>query len=69
MEVPGLAFCLLLVVTILPSPAASAPIAETDPNGIAIALATPGLLVTKVFLLKGAVLKYDVWNFPNFPRK
>ena len=63
MEVSAFAFSLLVVVTFLSSSAAAAPIAEKDPSEIALAVATPGILVTKAFAIKSAVFVYGVWNF------
>ena len=74
MEATTIAFYLLMVATFLSSSAEAAPIiAETNPTAIvvalpshyraiAIAVATPGLLVTKAIAIKSAALLYGVWN-------
>ena len=69
MEVTAFTIC-LAVATFISTSAEAAPIAETtDPGGIATAIATPGLLVTKVVMIKSAVLIYGVWNSLKFPRR
>ena len=61
MKVTPFAFSLLTFLSY--SAAAAAPITGTDPTGIAVAVATPGLLVTKGLAIKSAALVYRVWNF------